>query len=321
MMEIWCLVFVLCCGILVQIEGRCNCKFNCDTNPAGQCRDGLCQPGWYGPYCQKRNVAWQGKASQQGTRTETSRLTQGRRVVFSAVKAIDGNTNVNLYKRPYCAQTGLHNNTWWKVKLKKNGLNQIRYMTVFFPEDSDHRKTNVEILVGGKRCKKWESWSRPPSVAEVACSESLTGDEVMLRIPDNSLSVCEVQVFVCSDFWYGKNCDRRCNCLDKREICDKGTGECYRKDCPPGFIGYDCYQVCEDGWYGQRCKSKCGNCQDGAACHKETGNCTQGCAPGYSTRTCDVVDEDVSLAPGVQSVTSTVVASILMSAIVHRSLY
>lgn len=47
---------------------------------------------------------------------------------------------------------------------------------------------------------------------------------------------------VCSDFWFGKDCDKRCNCLDKREVCDKGSGECRRGECPPGFIGHDCYQ-------------------------------------------------------------------------------
>ncbi|XP_046566121.1 uncharacterized protein LOC124274787 [Haliotis rubra] len=60
------------------------------------------------------------------------------------------------------------------------------------------------------------------AVADVKCQQALAGNN--LTIQTNSfLTLCEVQIFVCSDGWFGEDCDKQCHCSLNTEVCDKIT--------------------------------------------------------------------------------------------------
>ena len=55
------------------------------------------------------------------------------------------------------------------------------------------------------------------------------------------LFVCLLEI-VCTDFWYGEECNKTCNCRNQTEVCDKRSGRC-TSGCPNGWIG----DVCDQG--------------------------------------------------------------------------
>ena len=52
------------------------------------------------------------------------------------------------------------------------------------------------------------------------------------------LFVCLLEI-ACTDFWYGEECNKTCNCRYQTEVCDKRTGRC-TSGCPDGRIGAAC---------------------------------------------------------------------------------
>ena len=44
---------------------------------------------------------------------------------------------------------------------------------------------------------------------------------------------------VCTDFWYGEDCNKSCNCRNQTEVCDKRSGRC-KSGCPDGWTGAAC---------------------------------------------------------------------------------
>ncbi|XP_046566124.1 uncharacterized protein LOC124274790 [Haliotis rubra] len=104
----------------------------------------------------------------------------------------------------------------------------------------------MEIYVGCQLCFQWSTNTYPPVIA-------LTGNNLTIQAND-FLALSEVQIFVCSDGWFGEDCDKQCHCTQNTEVCDKITGQCLR-GCAPGYMGPDCQT---DGYYGD-CTFKCGN--------------------------------------------------------------
>ncbi|XP_048257512.1 receptor-type tyrosine-protein phosphatase alpha-like [Haliotis rufescens] len=145
----------------------------------------------------------------------------------------------------------------------------------------------MEILVGSQMCYNWSSTEHPPPIANVSCRQPLTGTNVTIRVPGprKFLTLCEVQIFVCSDGWFSEDCDKQCRCLNSTDICDKITGHC-SSGCFPGYNGTDCQTACPNGTYGINCSSECGNCLDGDVCNVTTGTCPRGCAAGWMNGTC-----------------------------------
>ncbi|XP_041372414.1 uncharacterized protein LOC121385427 [Gigantopelta aegis] len=90
---------------------------------------------------------------------------------------------------------------------------------------------------------------------------------------------------VCSDYWYGDDCDKTCNCKTQTEVCDKRTGLC-QSGCPVGWTGTAC-DMCSDYWYGDNCDKTC-NCKiQNEVCDKRTGSCISGCKAGWTGTACD----------------------------------
>ena len=44
---------------------------------------------------------------------------------------------------------------------------------------------------------------------------------------------------MCTDFRYGEECNKTCNCGNQTEVCDKRTGRC-TSGCPDGWTGAAC---------------------------------------------------------------------------------
>ncbi|XP_067673179.1 receptor-type tyrosine-protein phosphatase epsilon-like [Haliotis asinina] len=258
-----------------DVQGR---KFSCHCrdkpcNFSVDCR-GNCDPGWYGSYCQKQNVALNATATQSGTYRK-----------YNASRAVDGNTNTTFNSETCThAATGSSNtNSWWNVALSKD--HKIRYINIYNREDNAFRRNGSEVLIDGMSCFKWSESSLPPTIWNVTCDKTLTGRNVTIKTNKDSLSLCEVQVFVCSDFWFGVDCEKQCNCFNETEICDKMNGQC-ASGCSPGFNGTDCLRECVNGTYGFNCSSSCGHCLNNAFCDRTNGTCLQGCADGWIEPAC-----------------------------------
>ncbi|XP_046561049.1 uncharacterized protein LOC124270071 [Haliotis rubra] len=106
----------------------------------------------------------------------------------------------------------------------------------------------MEILVGNQMCYSWSSTEHPPPIANVTCRQPLTGTTVTIRIPGplKFLTLCEVQIFVCSDGWFSEDCDKRYRCLSSADVCDKLTGRCSGGSLP-GYYGTDCQTDIQHG--------------------------------------------------------------------------
>ncbi|XP_071106715.1 receptor-type tyrosine-protein phosphatase epsilon-like [Haliotis cracherodii] len=288
----WCTIVLVCFGLMNSMvdmrstrqhaQGRvldCHCR-NKPCNATGDC-SGNCDTGWYGNYCQKQNVALNGTATQKGTYHVSNKETDDRHIYFNAGLALDGNTNTTFYSLT-CSHAGPENNSWWNLSLSND--HQIKYITIYNRRERADRWKGMEVLVGGMQCLKRKT--TPDLVWNVTCDRALTGRNVTITTHSAHLSLCEVQVFVCSDFWFGQDCDKQCNCFNETEICDKVEGQC-TSGCPPGFNGTDCLQECVNGTYGSNCSFSCGHCVNNTFCDRTDGICPHGCDDGWTNATCD----------------------------------
>ncbi|XP_070193979.1 receptor-type tyrosine-protein phosphatase epsilon-like [Littorina saxatilis] len=126
------------------------------------------------------------------------------------------------------------------------------------------------------------------------------GQVVRLTLTTNrTLNLCEFQIFVCKDGFYGLDCSSPCdkNC---DEGCNMTSGFCTR--CKEGFWGpelchHNCSahcagptcqrddgncEVCTGNRYGASCELNCSvNCGGDGSCEQDTGRCVGGCKAGY----------------------------------------
>lgn len=89
---------------------------------------------------------------------------------------------------------------------------------------------------------------------------------------------------------FGKNCEKKCDCLSPNMACD-ADGECI---CPPGKRGKLCEErefpltsrrpACPVGHFGAGCQGIC-LCANNATCDAQTGACT--CGAGWRGKHCD----------------------------------
>ncbi|XP_067683144.1 receptor-type tyrosine-protein phosphatase alpha-like [Haliotis asinina] len=266
-------------------DGTCHCNTAsaCNTFPSAPCSQVVgadsCQEGWFGQYCQKRNIALGSPTDQSSTYNEGF-------TYFSSNLGVDGNTNTNFYGLPFtCTHTRNDQPSIWTVYLNTSHTDQVQHMRLYLRSNQLARNRGMQIFMDNQLCFSWDSFSFPREREDVICSQPLTGRTVAVQIPSGFLTLCEVQIFVCSDGWFAGDCDKQCNCLDTTEVCDKITGEC-PSGCALGFNGTDCLSPCPDGTYGFNCTSVCGNCLGGGVCDRTTGACPGGCSAGWEDYRC-----------------------------------
>ncbi|XP_046566123.1 uncharacterized protein LOC124274789 [Haliotis rubra] len=295
----WFLMGLLCfsiTGTLTDAECHCNTTTTCAVFPSTPCSQvsvpDRCQEGWFGSYCQRQNIALGRTATQNSTYNEWTQR-------FEAWYAVDGRTT-NLFnsKPPTCSHTlksgGVQT---WTVNLNNSYTDKIQHVKLYLRQDYPERNRGMEIYVGGQFCFQLSTNTNPPAIADVRCHQALTGNNLTIQTND-FLALCEVQIFVCSDGWFGEDCDKQCHCSPKTEICDKITGQCQR-GCAPGYMKPDCQTACPNGYYGN-CIPKCGNCLNAAYCDKATGICPGSCEAGWLTDTC--LQREYMLLPQIANV-------------------
>ncbi|XP_048257373.1 cell death abnormality protein 1-like isoform X2 [Haliotis rufescens] len=207
---------------------------------------------------------------------------------YGAGLAVDGRATTDARSTPQtCAHTRNETDPTWTVNLKTSRPEKIQHIRLYLRDDLQERNNGMQVLVGSQMCYNWSSTEHPPPIAYVTCRQPLTGTTVTIRIPGSLkfLTLCEVQIFVCSDGWFSEDCDKQCRCLSSTEICDKISGHC-SSGCFPGYHGTDCQTACADGSFGSNCSSQCGHCLDGDICDKTHGTCRGGCAAGWMYGTC-----------------------------------
>ncbi|XP_046583115.1 multiple epidermal growth factor-like domains protein 11 [Haliotis rubra] len=228
------------------------------------------------------NVALRRSCSQSSTLNDNANN-------YGAALGVDGRATTDA-RGPLrtCAHTEQESNPTWTVNLNTPVTEKIQHIRLYLRNDLQERSNGMEIFVGSQMCFNWSSTEHPPPIANVTCRQPLTGTTVTIRIPGprKFLTLCEVQIFVCSDGWFSEDCDKRCRCLSSADLCDKITGRCSR-GCLPGYYGTDCQRACPDGYYGLACGFQCGNCVDGDVCIKTNGTCPGRCVAGWINDRCN----------------------------------
>ncbi|XP_067685401.1 platelet endothelial aggregation receptor 1-like [Haliotis asinina] len=269
---------LLFCVIVIRTDAECHCASQtaCAVFPSTPCSHvgdpDRCQAGWFGSYCQKQNIALRRPCIQSTTLNA---------VGFGADRGVDG-TATTFATPSTCTHTETETNPIWAVSLNTSVPGKIQHIRLYLRQGFLDRNQGMEILVDSQMCCKWSSTEHPPAIANVTCRQPMAGTTVTIRIPGSQkiLTLCEVQIFVCSDGWFSEDCDKQCHCLSSNDVCDKITGRC-SSGCFPGYHGASCQTACPAGSFGINCTSQCGNCLSGVSCHKTTGTCAGGCAAGW----------------------------------------
>ncbi|XP_067685393.1 multiple epidermal growth factor-like domains protein 10 [Haliotis asinina] len=275
-------------GLFTAVAGECHCSnaSTCTESHATTCRQHSgCIKGWFGPTCQKQNIALKQPADQSSDYYIYGGNDTAQPLNLTADYAVDGIVPSDFNDGP-CAQTKTTDTTpIWIVFLKTSNHDKIHHMKLYLSKKPPSRNDGMAILVDDQICYEWPPTERPDYVTDVTCRQPLSGSTVTILTPQEFLTLCEVQIFVCSDGWFGDDCDKQCHCLDNKEVCDKINGHCL-SGCTPGFNGINCQTPCSDGWFGYNCDKRCFCLDNMDICNKITGRCSRGCAPGYTGANC-----------------------------------
>ncbi|XP_046578498.1 multiple epidermal growth factor-like domains protein 6 isoform X2 [Haliotis rubra] len=280
----------------VQVFGEkkvsCHCSNGCSDFPNTPCTapstGPVCIPPWFGSFCQMENIAFQKTAAQSSNYSENG--------PFCAAYAVDGNTDTDFTQRS-CSETDepVGGSASWQVLLDDHQMFNISSIRIYLRDSFWDRNNGLQVLVNGDLCvpvSGTPDWLHGPvtNPVDVTCTHVMKGNNVTITINGVFLALCEVQVFICSDGWFGSDCNKQCQCLDPSEVCDKETGYC-RSGCAAGKHGPGCQQDCDHGHYGVSCSYTCGQCSGSSDCQKVNGTCTQGCQRGYSPPLCKVCND------------------------------
>ncbi|XP_041363005.1 multiple epidermal growth factor-like domains protein 10 isoform X2 [Gigantopelta aegis] len=264
-------------GMYCQIVSgnyQCHCAEGCIGNIEEYiCKS--CKEGYYGLYCQMENVALRKQAQHSKECEDYS---------GKASIAVDGNTTTEFGdKAPHGCTCSIGKDKFWSVDLGKEYL--IKNIKIYQRNQTHNVLYGLHIEIDGHECYRWPNTSEPPTVFDVTCDRH--GRKVTFKMPDDIvvLALCEIQIFVCTDFWYGDDCTKTCKC--RNEVCDKKTGKC--KHCRESLTTDSC-DACTDFWYGDGCVKTC-NCRNKyEVCDKKTGKCTD-CPDHYTGDACDACDD------------------------------
>ncbi|XP_046565275.1 multiple epidermal growth factor-like domains protein 10 [Haliotis rubra] len=139
-------------------------------------------------------------------------------------------------------------------------------------------------------CYQWSSTNRLNSPVNISCDTPTRGQHVTVQLPtlvgsDYILSLCEVEIYECTDGSFGPDCGTWCYCRNTSEVCDKITGYC-ESGCKDGYTGTGCQELCADGSFGPGCRFRCYCRNTSEVCDKTTGHCESGCKDGNTGMGC-----------------------------------
>ncbi|XP_070191771.1 uncharacterized protein [Littorina saxatilis] len=235
----------------------------------------------------------------------------------AASNAADNNTAGTLGTKT-CSHTGSTSEGvgippnvyhWWEVDLGR--IYPVHNITVWARKEHNSdiffdRLYPFIITVDNKTCVNVTSpTSNIIRSNSVTCSSVMYGQVVRLTLTETNrtLNLCEFQIFVCKEGFYGLDCSSPCdkNC---DEGCNMTSGFCTR--CKKGFWGpelchHNCSahcagptcqrddgncEECQPGFYGEGCSRACGYCQVNTTCHHQDGHCLAGCVSGFAEPLC-----------------------------------
>ncbi|KAK7503476.1 hypothetical protein BaRGS_00005397, partial [Batillaria attramentaria] len=202
--------------------------------------------------------------------------------------AVNGDTGTewNL-EPPNCVHSAQYDySAWWEVDLGRDYI--VQRITVFRHEFGRKRLADLQVTLDDQLCYSFPSHTQMeqlntlPEEIHILCESPLIGRFLKIAkvgTANNSyydvIDFCEVQVWGCSEGFYGPFCTRTCPQCPTGTTCSKVTGQCEPK--------------CPDGYYGNGCSKSCGHCRDVRPCHKTTGECRNGCEEGWTGSRCDDV--------------------------------
>ncbi|XP_025108288.1 protein draper-like isoform X2 [Pomacea canaliculata] len=186
---------------------------------------------------------------------------------------------------------------FWEVDLGQQHV--ITNVTVYGRDEIDRNMLrNAKVTVDNKLCYTFAPDYHRPIATEITCNPPLVGRKVRIQKDNDTslpfLALCQVQVWVCNNNYYGFDCTNTCgNCSGG--TCQPWSGECPR-GCSAGYqtpgceAGYQpplCKEFCTNDSYGLNCSNTCGNCSEGTSCNPVSGECPLGCNPGYQGTHCN----------------------------------
>ncbi|KAL8560994.1 hypothetical protein ACOMHN_050074 [Nucella lapillus] len=174
-------------------------------------------------------------------------------------------------------------NPWWEVDLDQPY--PVYNIDLWARATFKERLYPSVITVDNKTCAKVTTFPSDTRNQTVTCSAIMKGQTVRITRQgntgdingDRTLNMCEMEIYVCTDGWYGQQCSTRCSPGCQNTTCDRQSAEC--SPCNAGYNGTRCAE-CQDGYYtnSTMCFQCSSNCQSGM-CNKTTGVC-KGCVPG-----------------------------------------
>ncbi|XP_064605802.1 multiple epidermal growth factor-like domains protein 10 [Liolophura sinensis] len=272
---------------------------------------GNCTLGWDGPTCSRRNVAFNQSTTQSSDYSEKG-------FNFTSGLAVDGRTALQLLSEPYtCTHTTNDLPASWTVTL--DAQYNIYRFRIYNRNDSDcpgpcgKRLNGFSLSVGNssqsyKICYQDNTTAGkgPGDIINGVCNVSgpVFGNTVNISInTSKSLTLCEVQIFVCAPGTYGPECGRRCgNCAQGPSACNTTSGHCPQRTprCMEGYSGLKCDTECRNNTWGKDCQETCGNCYNKTECNAVTGECPLAtgnprCDLGYTGTDCV---KEAQISPG-----------------------
>ncbi|XP_048252782.1 receptor-type tyrosine-protein phosphatase epsilon-like [Haliotis rufescens] len=225
------------------------------------------------------NVALNKPATQQGDYNDTQwchKETGDVCGVKTANLSVDGNTDTQYWKGS-CSLAAIQDKPWWQVDLGQ--VYNISWIKIYNRAQHEYRVNSMKVRVGNTTCYTHDPARHVTTVMDIRCVNVTQGRLLSVSLTAGTyLSLCEVQVLVCDDHWFGPNCSNQCHCMNNA-TCDKTTGYCGNW-CGDGWTGNDCQTECNNYTFGVNCFKNC-HCDQNTTCAKTTGYCKSGCAAGW----------------------------------------
>lgn len=239
-----------------------------------------------------RNVAVNEPATQSSTK---SFIQVG---LAEASRAVDGNTDTNLYHKS-CAHTENNTLPYWALHLSTPQhvnrfvvTNRLDVGESFRPDCCPEKLKGFNLKafdVNGRQLIDFtDQLTKPQVIYNISSPDYLNVSTVNISVlnTEHVLVICEVELFgydICPSGKYGPECMFTCHCLDATEACHVESGSC-RSGCPSGYQGPDCQLDCRPGQtLPAGCtEHPCKNCVN-LECDSVTRKCLKGCVDKTST--------------------------------------